>query len=92
MELHTQAHALRPCRLLCDRLRLYTATTFPNGPWRGCELILRRCKAFGLLKDDGSGLLVDVLAENGDIVQDFPVTREGFEYLRRQLRFCVEAT
>jgi hypothetical protein len=76
-------------RLVGETLREYEATTFPKHPWQGCELYLRRCDALGYLSDDGSGILVDVLGKNGDIVQDFPLTRQGLRYLRSQLRFKV---
>jgi hypothetical protein len=42
------AFALRPVRMLVKKnsFRFYSATTFPTGPWSGCEMYLRRCKAF----------------------------------------------
>jgi hypothetical protein len=46
--------------------------------------------AFGYLKDDGHGLTIDVLNEDGDIIQDYPITRDGFEYLRRNFKFKRE--
>jgi hypothetical protein len=52
---------------------------------------LRRCAACGWLKEDSSGLLVDVLDAQGDIIQDYPITKKGFEYLRRILKFRVVA-
>jgi hypothetical protein len=91
VNLHPKAHALRPARLFKNgNLVHYEGTTFPKNPWSGCELYLRRCKSFGYLKDAGDNILVDVLDENGDIVQDFPITRTGFKYLRRQLKFKRE--
>jgi hypothetical protein len=86
------AFALRPVRMMVkqNRFRFYSAITFPNGPWKGCELYLRRCKAFGYLTDDGTGLTIDVLDEAGNILQGFSVTRTGFDYLRQKLKFIVE--
>lgn len=91
LDLDKSAHALRPVRMREKQndFVYYTGTTFPDGPWQGCELYLRRCCAFGYLKDEGT-LTIDVLNENGDIVQEFPITRKGFEYLRRVLKFRVE--
>lgn len=89
VQLHPDAVALRPVRVMGEEMRLYTATTFPDGPWRGCELTLRRCMAFGYLVEE-SDLIIDVLDENGDIIQDYSVSRDGFEYLRRVLQFRVE--
>jgi len=88
--LNPRAVALRPVRALKDGLRYYEATTFPQNPWGGCELYLRRLAFFGHLREDGSSLVIDVLDEHGDIIQDFPVTRQGFNLLRRWLRFKVE--
>lgn len=90
VDLHPSAHALRPVRIVGDCLRIYEATTFPRAPRGGCEMYLRRCAAVGYLKEDGAKILVDVLDANGDIVQDFPLTRRGLCYLRGQLRFKVE--
>ena len=85
--LNTGAHALRPVRIIGDSLREYEAVTFPDNPYQGCELYLRRCHAFGYLKDDGSNCLIDILDKGGDIIQDYPITRDGFDYLRRTLKF-----
>lgn len=85
------AFALRPVRVLVakNEFRYYESITFPGDTFRGCELYLRRC--FDNLKDDGSNLTIDILDLNGDIIQEYPITRKGFEYLRRVLKFKVEA-
>lgn len=90
--LDANAFALRPVRIVesSNSFRIYSATTFPNDPWKGCELYLRRCKAFGYLKEERGDLVIDVLDKDGDIIQDFPITRDGFEYLREKLKFVVE--
>ena len=85
LTLHEAAYALRPVRITRGELREYEAITFPANPIAGCHLYLRRCG--GELRDDGSHCLIDVLDASGDVVQDFPVTRRGFEYLRRALKF-----
>ncbi len=92
INLNPRAFALRPVRVVekNNEFRFYTAITFPRAPWNGCELYLRRCKAFGYLKEDRADLVIDVLDKNGDIIQDFPITRDGFEYLREKLKFVVE--
>lgn len=91
--LRSDAVALRPMRVFRTKTklktRIYTAVTFPDGPWIGCELTLQRCMAFGYLVED-SDIVVDVLDENGDIIQDYSVSREGFKYLRRVLKLRVE--
>jgi len=92
LQLDPRAHALRPVRAIPGKncFRHYEATTFPNKPFAGCELWLRRCQAVGFLKKDAGNLVIDVLDENGDILQDFPLTRQGLKYLRSKLKFKVE--
>jgi hypothetical protein len=87
--LSLDAVALRPVRMdkKRDTFILYEGTTFPRNPWAGCELYLRRCRAFGFLVSDERDLLIDVLDADGDIIQDYPISRQGFEYLRRTLKF-----
>jgi hypothetical protein len=90
--LDKNAFALRPVRMLTKRneFRYYEATTFPANPFNGCSMCLRRC--FDDLKEDDSNLLIDVLDENGDTIQEYPITRKGFNYLRRVLKFKIEHT
>lgn len=88
--LNKDAFALRPVRFLSARneIRYYEAITFPRGGFAGCSLYLRRCLTS--LVDDGSGLQIDVLNDDGGIIQEYPINRQGFSYLRRVLRFRVE--
>jgi len=90
INLHPDAFALRPVRAVDNGFRHYTATTFPNNPWSGCETYLLRLMYFGALGVEDTSLVIDVLNIDGDILQDFTVSRKGFEYLRRQLGFRVE--
>jgi hypothetical protein len=84
------AHALRPARIIREELHHFTGTTFPDGPYSGCSLILRRLEAFGMIPSQDVDQWVDVLDENGDILHEVPVTTKGFEYLRRKLKFVRE--
>lgn len=83
-----KAFALRPIRVDVknDRFIYYEGTTFPKGPQSGCSLIIRRMVAFGFIVKD-SDFILDVLDEEGDIIQDFNISRRGFEYLRSKLKF-----
>jgi len=93
VNLHPDAFALRLCRSLEDKneFRYYQAVTFPNNPRSGCELYLRRCMAFGYLTNpENTPLIVDILDEEGLVIQDFGITPEGFEYLRKTLKFRVD--
>lgn len=85
-----EAYALRPVRTLVKQnaFRYYTATTFPGDPRGGCDLYLRRIRSH--LRDTGDNMVIDILNADGDVIQDFPVDRAGFAYLRRVLRFRVE--
>ena len=87
-----QAFALRPVRLLKEDALHYTATTFPDGPYAGVEITIRRLEAFGYLREPHPNLSVDILDAAGDILNEVPISRRGFEYLRRVLRFRREET
>jgi len=77
-----------------EDLRLYTATTFPNDPNAGCEIYLRRMRAFGYLAGEPDGDLgdfwIDALDATGDIVESWPITKAGFDWLRERLKFVQE--
>lgn len=91
-DLPENAHALRAIRLVVKNndIRNYTAVTFEN-PYQGCELWLRRCNAFGYLNVvDDAMTNIDVLDKKGDILETYPISRKGFNYLRRSLKFQVE--
>lgn len=84
------AVALRCVRVVGDDFRYYEAMTFPDNPWQGCEMWLRRCHVFGMLVSDDADIVIDILDANGDIIQDFPLSRAGLRYLKSQLRFRVD--
>lgn len=87
------AHALSVFRgLPGGGARQYTATTFPRDPWGGCEWIIRQAQAVGYLRSSGDGYAVlDVLDENGDIVQDYVIpTATAFRWFKRKLNLAVE--
>ena len=89
------AHALRPVRAVGNGVVNYSAITFPQAPRAGCEVTLRRLGCFGHLTgvpgDTLEDLWVDVLDAKGDILQEWPITRKGMEYLRRTLKFVRES-
>lgn len=87
-----EAFALRPVRMLEkeNTIREYSATTFPKDPRAGCEIWLRRCRALGFLKRDEGETCIDILNEQGDILDTVPINRRGFNYLRGKLKFVVE--
>jgi hypothetical protein len=91
-ELDKRAFALRPVRVLevQNVFRNYEATTFPKGPYSGCRQMFRRLQITGGLSERQTNLMLDVLDENGDIIQEYFLTRQGFEYLRRSLKFKVD--
>jgi hypothetical protein len=85
------AHALTLFRVLKNgEARGYTATTFPRNPRADCQRFVRMAR-FWLTEDaDGYGVL-DVLNENGDIVQDFTIADSaGFQQIKRRLHLKVE--
>jgi hypothetical protein len=95
VDLHPEAHALTVFRIVKDEGRNYTATWFPKDPWAGCDQFLRQCHAVGWIKptaaDEDCYAVLDVLNENGDIVQDFPIRdAKAFQQIKRRLHLAVE--
>ena len=95
-KVHADARALSGIRILKNgAMRQYTATTFPNDPWQGCEHMIRTGMKLGMLRPpsaEKSVGVLDVLNEDGDIVQDFDiVTARGLRYLKRKLGWRVES-
>jgi hypothetical protein len=88
--LQATAHALRPARIVRDELRHFTGITFPGDPYEGCARTLRILQLVDGIADGYATQWVDVLAENGDILHEVPVSINGFEYLRRTLKFVSE--
>ena len=91
------AHALRPMRIDRDENPVhYEATTFPSGSYKGCELQIRRMECFGMLtKRDGplqGSWFLDVLDEQGDILDTLEVDSRGVKYMRRTLFMKREDT
>ena len=92
------AHALSVFRMLpSGEGRAYTAVTFPQDPWRGCERFVRTCLALGWVRHAGwerdpYGVL-DVLDEDGDIVQDYAIpSAKAFQRIKCKLDLRVEST
>ena len=85
------AHALRPMRIDRNEVAIhYEATTFPGGAYSGCELQIRRMECFSMLtkRDDGplqGSWFLDVLDEQGDILDTLEVNAKGVKYMRRTL-------
>lgn len=73
---------IRPARIVRDELRQCTGTTFPGRLLEGCAVVMRRLEIFGMIADADANQWVDILAENGDILHEIPLTVKGFEYLR----------
>jgi hypothetical protein len=87
------AHALRPVRAdyKRDRFVFYEGTMAKDSDratW--CKGWLNRLSVLGMLRDDGSGLTLDVLDENGDVIDEHRLTREGFKWLRGRWHFKVD--
>ena len=90
--LHPDAQALRLFRVLPNgEPRTYWGITFPDDPWRGCEHTVRFGLKLGILKHsedtgDDCYAVLDVLSEDGSIVQDYMVpTAAAFKTIKRRL-------
>ena len=90
-ELPAEAFALQPVRAdeKNDRFVYYEAITFPDNPRGGCWMYLRRAALSGGLNRHDTPYTIDVLDKDGDVIKEYSVTQEAFEYLRRTLRFRV---
>ena len=92
--LNTQkAIALQPIRMDEKRNRFihYTPITWETRPAANLDMYLRRLKACGhIVEGKESPLAVDLLDEQGNILDTILINRKGFEYLRRKLKFCRE--
>jgi len=76
------------------RCRQYTATTFPQNPWAGCERFVRTCWFVGFVRDctdEKAYALLDAINEDGDVVETWDVTSaRAFRYIYRKLNLRVE--
>ena len=91
-ELHPDAYAMRLVWLRGENeIRQYepVAVRFHTGDeWNGCENALLRAFLFGGAADKRSPYLVEVLDERLETVQDYPLTKKGFEYLKCRILKC----
>jgi hypothetical protein len=89
-----EAHALTLFRALQNgEGRRYSATTFPNDPYRGCERTIRMARAVGWIADESEDTygVLDVLDTNGDIVADYAIPNShAFAALKKKLGLVVE--
>jgi hypothetical protein len=71
-----------------NSIREYSEVTWDKSQQSMCSMWLLRllCEAV----DHETGLKIDVLNKDGDIIQEVNVTRDGFEYLRSRLKFRWE--
>lgn len=74
--------------------RQYTATTFPRGPWAGCERFVRMCGAVGYVRDSEPGhgyAVLDAINDDGDILFTWDImTAKAFRFVYRKLHLRVE--
>lgn len=67
-----------------DKIREYEAVKFTKG-YPSVKMYLNRATLFGRFKK-GSIYLVEILDKNKDVIQDFGLTKDSFNYLKRVLR------
>lgn len=97
------APALQPAAVALSAIRplpsgsfhQYTAATFPQNPWQGCEHMIRMARACGFVTTC-SGVcdcyaVLDVLDDDGDVIQDFCITTpRAFRWFYRKLHWRIE--
>jgi hypothetical protein len=95
--------ALRPLRYIPasgkreqDEVIIYESRTFQQNPYDEVQVYLLRLIALGYctgIEIQGplsSNHVLDVLDKNGNILHTFSISRKGFHYLLRVLKFRVE--
>jgi len=87
--------ALTALRELPDgRARQYTATTFPQNPWQGCERFVRMCSSVGYVRDctpEHAYAVLDALSEDGEILATWDImSAQAFQFIYRKLNLRVE--
>lgn len=74
--------------------RQYTATTFPQNPWQGCERFVRMCAAVGYVQDstpEHAYAVLDAINEDGEILFTWDVmSTQAFQFIYRKLHLRVE--
>ena len=90
------AVAMRPVRIKpkTNRIITYTATTFvTQDKASAIDQLIRMLGSSRLGKEETKGddrFVLDILDAEGYIIQDYPINRQGFKYLRMKLKFTVE--
>lgn len=94
IDLDERAHAVSAFRVLANGTgRQYSAVWFPKRPRGGIEQLLRQARAFGNVRPQGwdAYALLDILDENGDIIQDYTIPNaKAFRWWYRKLDLRVE--
>ena len=67
-----------------DKVRDYEAVKFTKG-YPSVKMYLNRATLFGRFKKK-SIYLIEILDGNRDVIQDFGLTKDSFNYLKRVLR------
>jgi hypothetical protein len=69
-----------------DEFCYYEAITFPKDPNGGCSLWIRRAAYFGMVSDEPTDYIADLLSDPDTNIQEVHLTERGFRYLRDRLR------
>ncbi|UOO89078.1 hypothetical protein LVJ82_16800 [Vitreoscilla massiliensis] len=94
----TRAVAIQCWQIINDETIAYETIAFKNG-YKGCERTLRIMNILGQIllteKQQSDDLWLDVLAEDGEILHEYPLTKSGLEYLHetykiKRLKFARE--
>jgi len=84
--LDTSAIAIQLARVSGEKLILHEPMTFPDNPFQGTDQLFRQCKAIGGIAQMDTAYVLDVLNQDGEIIQDFSLTRIGFRFICRRLK------
>lgn len=96
IEIHPDATAVRPVRVVGEDFRYYSATTFPGADVVASIGLFVRRMAVGKGVWSGDGMpddvyaVLDVIDADFNVLQDFGLSKDAFDYARRKLKFTVE--
>lgn len=88
-----QVYRLRNLKHDRTKVTIYTGVYLTSGA-AGVERTLRQLDACGYLKHDGDGdvFMIDLIDDEGDLIDDRPLAKGGYEYLKWAYKFKVDRT
>ena len=87
-QLHKDAFAMRPSRIVGNELRHYQSWTWDKKPFNMIRMWLNRMRIYH--EPPRPDIMIDILNENNDIIQEVTLSKKQFEYLRGKMKFKLD--